>query len=570
MEKELRPGRRTSASLLGKISVVVLKTLAALVLIALLAVFVTSVSPIYDFAEPRPFSGPDIFNPYRDGGDSAFCWKRANFHTHTRVKGILNECEHWPDETDAAYRKFGYDIVTFSNHNELTVHPYDPLLQVNVYEHGYNLFKYHKLVFGCSDVNLFDHLVPLFASQKQFQLDLLGKESDFIQMNHPLRTIGTSEDHMRKLGGYRIMELDSGKSKENEYWDWALSAGHYSFGLANDDLHFPDRSSAIAVRCNFLCCPSARYEDIRKTLLGGCYYAMRVPDYGRGDWEVKYERNRHLPSIERIGLDGQTVYIALSCPADSIKVTGQDHDLVIVSVPVDAALQARKARDEILESLGDIVSELFRVGLRVHGDDGFRRLGREFGQLRLDEFEVGHRLPEVELQGIGVQTENPDIPGREGSVEVAEDRAEDLLSGGQTVVVAQQDDVGNVQAVEDIALALELRLHSEVGHVARVEHEVDVAAGVQGADRLPGLVVPALRVGDHGEADGALPGGRGLDAGDVLRVDSALPVDAGVVWMVVHLAGCRRCRRQQGNCKSLHVRQVWMAAALPGTGMPQK
>lgn len=63
MEKELRPGRRTSASLLGKISVVVLKTLAALVLIALLAVFVTSVSPIYDFAEPRPFSGPDIFNP---------------------------------------------------------------------------------------------------------------------------------------------------------------------------------------------------------------------------------------------------------------------------------------------------------------------------------------------------------------------------------------------------------------------------------------------------------------------------------------------------------------------------
>ena len=136
MEKELRPGRRTSASLLGKISVVVLKTLAALVLIALLAVFVTSVSPIYDFAEPRPFSGPDIFNPYRDGGDSAFCWKRANFHTHTRVKGILNECEHWPDETDAAYRKFGYDIVTFSNHNELTVHPYDPLLQVNVFD-GY-------------------------------------------------------------------------------------------------------------------------------------------------------------------------------------------------------------------------------------------------------------------------------------------------------------------------------------------------------------------------------------------------------------------------------------------------
>lgn len=197
MKKALRPNERTLISLLRKILAALGKTVVALILIALLAVFVTSVSPIYDFSEPKPFSGPDIFNPYkRAGEDSAFCWKRANFHTHTRVKGILNECEYWPAETDEAYRKFGYDIVTFSNHNELTVHPYDSLLQVNVYEHGINLFKYHKLVFGCDKVNRFDHLIPLFASQKQFQLDMLGEESDFIQMNHPLRTTGTSKSHM--------------------------------------------------------------------------------------------------------------------------------------------------------------------------------------------------------------------------------------------------------------------------------------------------------------------------------------------------------------------------------------
>lgn len=198
MKKALRPNERTLISLLRKILAALGKTVVALILIALLAVFVTSVSPIYDFSEPKPFSGPDIFNPYkRAGEDSAFCWKRANFHTHTRVKGILNECEYWPAQTDEAYRKFGYDIVTFSNHNELTVHPYDSLLQVNVYEHGINLFKYHKLVFGCEEVNHFDHLIPLFASQKQFQLDLLGEESDFIQMNHPLRTTGTSKSHMQ-------------------------------------------------------------------------------------------------------------------------------------------------------------------------------------------------------------------------------------------------------------------------------------------------------------------------------------------------------------------------------------
>lgn len=313
-------------SFFRKAGVVLLKFLGVVFFIALFAIVTTSVSPVYNFSEARPFSGPDIFNPYAslEGVDS-IPWKRANFHTHTRVKGIFNECEYWPDQTDSAYRKFGYDIVTFSNHNELTVHPYDTALQVNVYEHGINIFKYHKLVFGCESVNRFDNLLPLFVFQKQFQLDLLAKESDFIQMNHPLRTGGTSEYQMRRLEGYRLMELDSGKSKENEYWDWALSAGRYSFGLANDDLHYPDRSGKMAVRCNFLYCPSARYEDIKKTLLSGGYYAMRVPDYGHGDWEVKYAKNRNLPSVNKIGLDSTTVFISLSQKADSIKFIGQNH-----------------------------------------------------------------------------------------------------------------------------------------------------------------------------------------------------------------------------------------------------
>jgi len=310
-----------------KILIILSKTVASVVMIAVMAIVATSVSPVYTFDRPSPFAGPDIFNPYRNI-DTAYCWKRANFHTHTRVEGIFNECEYWPAEVDEALRRFGYDIVTFSNHNKLTEHPTDPSLQVDVYEHGYNLFKYHKLVFGSGKVNRFDHLLPFFTFQKQFQLDILGKDSDFIQMNHPLRTNGTSVRQMEKLSGYRIMELDSGKSTENEYWDWALSAGHYSFGLANDDLHYPDRSSRIAVRCSFLCTPSATYEDIRKTLLDGCYYSMRVPDYGHGDWEAKYAGNNTLPYITEIGLQDDCIHMSLSEKADSIKVIGQDHTVL--------------------------------------------------------------------------------------------------------------------------------------------------------------------------------------------------------------------------------------------------
>ena len=307
-------------------------------------VVATSGSYIYDFAEPTPFSGPDIFNPYSNI-DTAHCWKKANFHTHTRVEGILNECKYWPGDVYKVYEKLGYDIVTFSNHNELTTHPFDSTLQVNVYEHGYNFFKFHKLVFGSKETNSYDQLLPFLPSQMQLQLDILAKESDVIQFNHPLHTLSATKNAMKKLCGYDIIEIDCEKSTECEYWDWALSAGHYSYGLAGDDLHNPDDTHRVAKRCSFICSPSATYDDIKQTLLGGCYYSMRVPDYGHGDWDIKTEKNLNMPYIKAIGLDGERIFIALSQTADSIKVFGQDHTTLLTVTDCDHASYTMEDND---------------------------------------------------------------------------------------------------------------------------------------------------------------------------------------------------------------------------------
>lgn len=327
-----------------KLLIISMKLVATIILSAIFLCAISSVSPIYKFADPHPFDGPDIFDPY-SGIDSSTVWKRGNFHTHTRVEGIFNECEFWPDAVYDSLASFGYDIITFSNHNRLTEHPYDPALQVNVYEHGYNLLKYHLLVFGCRKVNHFDNLLPVFDSQKQFQIDLLKRDSDIIQMNHPFRTGGTSEREMSRLTGYRLIELDSGVSTEQEYWDWALSSGHYSFALANDDLHFPDASYKIAVRCNFLDCKSPSYEDIRECLLSGRFYCMRVPDYGNGDWNVKHEKNRNLPAITDIGLNGSDIHISLTQAADSIKVVGQEHTTLDIRYEASELTYAMSGKD---------------------------------------------------------------------------------------------------------------------------------------------------------------------------------------------------------------------------------
>ena len=106
-----------------------------------------------------------------------------------------------------------------------------------------------------------------------------------------------TKEVMEKVYGYDIIELDCKDDTECEYWDWALSAGRYSFALANDDLHYPDKTHRIARRCSFICSPSGRYEDIKRVLLEGGYYSMRIPDYGDGDWEIKTRKNHELPYV---------------------------------------------------------------------------------------------------------------------------------------------------------------------------------------------------------------------------------------------------------------------------------
>ena len=79
MGNALHPNERTLIYMLRKILVALGKTIVSLILIALLAIFVTSVSPVYDFSEAKPFSGPDIFNPYRGGVNPTYAGNEPIF-----------------------------------------------------------------------------------------------------------------------------------------------------------------------------------------------------------------------------------------------------------------------------------------------------------------------------------------------------------------------------------------------------------------------------------------------------------------------------------------------------------
>ena len=82
-----------------------------------------------------------------------------------------------------------------------------------------------------------------------------------------------------------------------------------------------------------------------QALTDGCFYSMRVPDYGRGDWNIKYEKNAQLPYISHIGLNDSTISISVSQIADSIKVTGQDHKTLHVAYETVSLEYEMKAED---------------------------------------------------------------------------------------------------------------------------------------------------------------------------------------------------------------------------------
>jgi len=283
-------------------------------------------SPIYRFSEGTPFSGPYIYNPYGDL-DTTLGWSRTNLHTHTHAAKWINECELPPDSVLTFYDRYGYDIVTFSNHMELTEYPGDAQRQVWVYEHGYNPFKFHKLVFAPDRVRYYDIPFPAMPSQKQFMMDILARNSDFVFYNHPDRTFFTDRADLERISGYRLLEADCGFSYEDTYsdkWDIALSAGHYVLSAISDDLHKPRISHKIARRCSFLNTPSYRYDDMKETLLKGCFYTMHLPDFGDGDLSVKEMENARLAGITDIGLKNDTIFMKLTRPASEIEIIGRN------------------------------------------------------------------------------------------------------------------------------------------------------------------------------------------------------------------------------------------------------
>ena len=245
----------------------ILRRVAAILFLAV--AFPYLLAPAYRFPPPRTFAGPALWNPY---AHSSGTWQRANLHAHGHAWNGLTNGTHTDDEVVEAYRKRGYSVAGVSDYHWIAAQHGVPTMPL--YEHGYNISKEHQLAIGARRVEWLDFPLWTGRHQKQFILYRVARTADLVAINHP----GTAytEDDLRDLTGYQLMEVVNGPFGFEDLWDAALSSGHAIWGIANDDIHDLTDVRRMSVAWNMIDAPSPDTPDIVAALRNGRTYAVSI------------------------------------------------------------------------------------------------------------------------------------------------------------------------------------------------------------------------------------------------------------------------------------------------------
>jgi hypothetical protein len=214
-----------------------IKISSSILSLALLAICVLyAFTRLYDFPVLPPFSGDQLYNPYL--GIAGITPLKCNWHAHTTAWGGMTNGRDSGPEVIAAYAARGYDIIGISNYHFIDEHLKGTnRLYIPTYEHGYNIFKAHKLALNARRVSYLDFPLFQLPSHKQQILELLNANGATPIIAHPEFLHGHSLYDLKYLVNYSLLEVLNHYRISDKSWDVALSAGHPVYVNASDDTH---------------------------------------------------------------------------------------------------------------------------------------------------------------------------------------------------------------------------------------------------------------------------------------------------------------------------------------------
>ena len=136
------------------------------------------------------------------------CWRKVNFHFHTRAWGGITSGRQNTNELFwETYKKLGYDAPFISNYQQISKFNKDSAFYIPVYEHGFGIRKKHQVCIGAKKVLWFDLSLFQDLDHKQFILDLLRDDNEIVAIAHPGWDNGYPPEHLKYLTNYNLLEV---------------------------------------------------------------------------------------------------------------------------------------------------------------------------------------------------------------------------------------------------------------------------------------------------------------------------------------------------------------------------
>jgi len=280
-------------------------------------------APVYDFTRPQPFSGEQIYNPYK-GMDSTH-WRKANFHFHTRIwGGITSGRQNTSDAFYNTYKALAYDAPQISNYQSINNRFKDSAFYVPVYEHGFGIRKKHQILIGARKVLWLDYSLVQNLGHKQHMLNLLRPDNDIVALAHPDWEGGYSLNDMQYLTNYDLVEALNRNWRSLPQWDAALSAGKPVYILSDDDAHNISDPYEIQRMCTFINSTENSGAGLVKALKAGMSYGADIFVNDGENFTKKAKLAVTLPRVNSVEVKGDTLWVSVSGKPLKMTFIGQN------------------------------------------------------------------------------------------------------------------------------------------------------------------------------------------------------------------------------------------------------
>ncbi len=288
------------------------------------------ISPIYNFPEPKPFSGDKIWNPYQN--IDSLTWLKGNFQIQSEAWGGFTDGSNNPtDSVYKLYKKLNYDIIGISDYMKINDYFKDSAEYIAIYEHGYNARKTHQVSIGVDKIYWLDFPLYQTTSHKQFILNQLRPNTKVLSIVHPnFHFEGYTHNDLKYLVNYDLLEALNHQRYSLSHWDAVLSNGHAKYILADDDAHDINNPYLVGVVATMLNAKSNSEEDVVEALLSGRTYGYVPTTPNDENYDEKAARTLKFPYLISAKLNDDSYSVLFTKKALKIEFIGQNGEVVKV------------------------------------------------------------------------------------------------------------------------------------------------------------------------------------------------------------------------------------------------